>query len=44
MRSPVLHLTWHLARSSGRRGLQSQLLAAAAAAVGSLVQIGRAHV
>ncbi|MFF4731728.1 hypothetical protein ACFY3M_41875 [Streptomyces mirabilis] len=37
MRSPVLSLTWHLARASGRRGLQSQLLAAAAAAVGSLV-------
>ncbi|WP_406443641.1 ABC transporter permease [Streptomyces sp. NBC_00631] len=37
MRSPVLPLTWHLARSSGRRGLQSQLLAAGAAAVGSLV-------
>ncbi|MFD7283373.1 FtsX-like permease family protein [Streptomyces sp. NPDC059862] len=37
MRSPVLPLTWHLARSSGRRGLQSHLLAAAAAAVGALV-------
>ncbi|TLS45584.1 ABC transporter permease [Streptomyces montanus] len=37
MRSPVPPLTWHLARSSGRRGLQSQLLAAGAAAVGSLV-------
>ncbi|GEC02923.1 hypothetical protein SSP24_05780 [Streptomyces spinoverrucosus] len=37
MRSPVLPLTWHLARSSGRRGLQSQLLAAGAAAVGALV-------
>ncbi|MFJ9241766.1 FtsX-like permease family protein [Streptomyces sp. NPDC101776] len=37
MRSPVLPLTWHLAKSSGRRGWQSQLLAAAAAAVGSLV-------
>ncbi|MFJ5303470.1 FtsX-like permease family protein [Streptomyces sp. NPDC088350] len=37
MRSPVLSLTWHLAKSSGRRGWQSQLLAAAAAAVGSLV-------
>ncbi|MGW0706184.1 FtsX-like permease family protein [Streptomyces sp. NPDC002643] len=37
MRSPVLPLTWHLARSSGRRGLQSQLLSAAAAAVGALV-------
>ncbi|WP_329262283.1 ABC transporter permease [Streptomyces sp. NBC_01478] len=37
MRSPVLPLTWHLAKSSGRRGLQSQLLAATAAAVGSLV-------
>ncbi|KUO03335.1 FtsX-like permease family protein [Streptomyces caeruleatus] len=37
MRSPVLPLTWHLARSSGRRGLQSQLLAAGAAAVGSFL-------
>ncbi|MGW0945303.1 FtsX-like permease family protein [Streptomyces sp. NPDC002623] len=37
MRSPVLPLTWHLARSSGRRGLQSQLLAAGAAAVGAFV-------
>ncbi|MCG7202635.1 FtsX-like permease family protein [Streptomyces arenae] len=37
MRSPVLPLTWHLTRASGRRGLQSQLLAASAAAVGSLV-------
>ena len=37
MRSPVLPLTWHLARSSGRRGLQSQLLAASAAAVGAFV-------
>ncbi|KUN75543.1 hypothetical protein [Streptomyces griseoruber] len=37
MRSPVLPLTWHLAKSSGRRGLQNHLLAAAAAAVGSLV-------
>ncbi|GKQ40587.1 FtsX-like permease family protein [Streptomyces sp. A012304] len=37
MRSPVLRLTWHLARSSGRRGLQSQLLAAGAAAVGSFL-------
>jgi hypothetical protein len=37
MRSPVLPLTWHLARSSGRRGLQSQLLAAGAAAVGACV-------
>ncbi|MFI1507897.1 FtsX-like permease family protein [Streptomyces sp. NPDC020597] len=37
MRSPVLSLTWRLARSSGRRGLQSQLLAAGAAAVGSFV-------
>lgn len=45
MRSPVLPLTWHLARSSGRRGPQSQLLAAGAAAVGSfllLVMIGAA--
>ncbi|WP_369240161.1 FtsX-like permease family protein [Streptomyces sp. R21] len=37
MRSPVLPLTLHLARSSGRRGLQSQLLAAGAAAVGSFL-------
>lgn len=37
MRSPVLPLTWHLVRSSGRRGLQSRLLAAAAAAVGVFV-------
>ncbi|ANS69463.1 putative permease [Streptomyces lincolnensis] len=37
MRSPVLPLTWHLARSSGRRGLQSHLLAAGAAAVGAFV-------
>ncbi|PAZ11544.1 ABC transporter permease [Streptomyces sp. SA15] len=37
MRSPVLPLTWHLARSSGHRGLQSQLLAAGAAAVGAFV-------
>ncbi|GAA3796044.1 FtsX-like permease family protein [Streptomyces phyllanthi] len=37
MRSPVLSLTWHLARSSGRRGLQGQVLAAAAAAVSALV-------
>ncbi|WDV55433.1 ABC transporter permease [Streptomyces coeruleorubidus] len=37
MRSPVLPLTWHLARSAGRRGLQSQLLAAGAAAVGAFV-------
>ncbi|MFE7273574.1 FtsX-like permease family protein [Streptomyces sp. NPDC057623] len=37
MRSPVLPLTWHLARSSGRRGLQSQLLAVGAAAVGSFL-------
>ncbi|MFE6623942.1 ABC transporter permease [Streptomyces sp. NPDC057740] len=37
MRSPVLSLTWRLARSSGRRGLQSQLLAAGAAAVGSFL-------
>ncbi|MGW0332863.1 FtsX-like permease family protein [Streptomyces sp. NPDC003011] len=37
MRSPVLPLTWHLARSSGRRGLQSRLLAAGAAAVGAFV-------
>ena len=37
MRSPVLPLTWHLTGSSGRRGLQSQLLAAGAAAVGSFL-------
>jgi hypothetical protein len=37
MRSPVLPLTWHLTRSSGRRGLQSQLLAAGAASVGSFL-------
>ncbi|MFG2029718.1 ABC transporter permease [Streptomyces sp. NPDC048825] len=37
MRSPVLPLTWHLARSSGRRGLQSQLLAAVVAAVSAFV-------
>ncbi|MFF1720478.1 FtsX-like permease family protein [Streptomyces sviceus] len=37
MRSTVLPLTWHLVRSSGRRGLQSQLLAAGAAAVGSFL-------
>jgi hypothetical protein len=37
MSSPVLPLTWHLARSSGRRGLQSQVLAAGAAAVGAFV-------
>ncbi|MFF4055840.1 FtsX-like permease family protein [Streptomyces sp. NPDC001668] len=37
MRSPVLPLTWHLIRSSGRRGLQSRLLAAGAAAVGAFV-------
>ncbi|MER7901325.1 FtsX-like permease family protein [Streptomyces sp. NPDC096046] len=37
MRSPVLPLTWHLAHRSGRRGLQSQLIAAATAAVGALV-------
>ncbi|MET9827831.1 FtsX-like permease family protein [Streptomyces sp. NPDC006385] len=39
MRSPVLPLTWHLARSSGRRGLQSQLLAAGAAAAGAFVML-----
>jgi hypothetical protein len=39
MRSPVLPLTWHLARSSGRRGLQSRLLAAGAAAVGVFVML-----
>lgn len=39
MRSPVLPLTWHLTRSSGRRGLQSHLLAAGAAAVGALVML-----
>ncbi|MET7733285.1 FtsX-like permease family protein [Streptomyces sp. NPDC005402] len=37
MRSPVLPLTWHIVRSSGRRGLQSRLLAAGAAAVGTFV-------
>ncbi|WP_149831022.1 ABC transporter permease [Streptomyces tailanensis] len=37
MSSPVLSLTWHLARSSGRRGLQSQLLAAVVAAVSTFV-------
>jgi hypothetical protein len=37
MRSPVLSLTWHIVRSSGRRGLQSRLLAAGAAAVGTFV-------
>ncbi|MFJ4979187.1 FtsX-like permease family protein [Streptomyces coeruleorubidus] len=37
MRSPVLPLTWHLARSSGRRGLQTQLLAAGAAVVSSFL-------
>ncbi|MFJ9147599.1 FtsX-like permease family protein [Streptomyces sp. NPDC102270] len=37
MSSPVLPLTWHLARRSGRRGWQGQLLAAAAATVSSLV-------
>ncbi|MFF4249955.1 FtsX-like permease family protein [Streptomyces sp. NPDC001663] len=39
MRSPVLSLTWHLAKSSGRRGLQSRLLAAGAAAVGAFVML-----
>ena len=39
MRSPVLPLTWHLARVSGRRGLHSQLLAAGAAAVGSFLML-----
>ncbi|WP_327341791.1 FtsX-like permease family protein [Streptomyces europaeiscabiei] len=37
MRSPVLPLTWHLARSAGRRGLQSHLLAAAVAAVSAFM-------
>ncbi|MPY63877.1 FtsX-like permease family protein [Streptomyces spongiae] len=37
MPSPILPLTWHLARASGRRGLQGQVLAAAAAAVSALV-------
>jgi hypothetical protein len=37
MRSPVLPLTWHLIRSSGRRGLQIRLLAVGAAAVGAFV-------
>ena len=39
MRSPVLPLTWHLTRSAGRRGLQSHLLAAGAAAVGAFVML-----
>ncbi|WP_416985120.1 ABC transporter permease [Streptomyces sp. T028] len=39
MRSPVLPLTWHLARSLGRRGLQSLLLAAAVAATGTFVML-----
>ncbi|MES5817979.1 FtsX-like permease family protein [Streptomyces sp. RG80] len=39
MRSPVLSLTWHLTRASGRRGLQSHLLAAGAAAVGTFVML-----
>ncbi|MER5213235.1 FtsX-like permease family protein [Streptomyces sp. NPDC002838] len=39
MPSPVLSLTWHLTRSSGRRGLQSHLLAAGAAAVGAFVML-----
>lgn len=37
MPSPVLPLTWHLVRSSGRRGVQSRLLAAGAATVGTFV-------
>ena len=37
MPSPLLPLTWHLARRSGRRGLQSHTLAAGAAAVSALV-------
>ncbi|NEC85969.1 FtsX-like permease family protein [Streptomyces sp. SID12501] len=37
MSSPVPQLAWFLARRSGRRGLHSQLLAAGAAAVGSLI-------
>ncbi|KUO18063.1 FtsX-like permease family protein [Streptomyces dysideae] len=37
MPSPVLPLTWHLAKSSGRRGRQSQLLAVVVAAVSTLV-------
>ncbi|TPQ16844.1 FtsX-like permease family protein [Streptomyces sporangiiformans] len=37
MRSSVLPLTWHLVRSSGRRGLQSRLLAAVVAAVSAFV-------
>ncbi|MFI1675335.1 ABC transporter permease, partial [Streptomyces sp. NPDC020598] len=37
MPSPVLFLTWHLAKASGRRGLQSQLLAVAVAAVSTFV-------
>ncbi|KMS76189.1 efflux ABC transporter, permease [Streptomyces viridochromogenes] len=39
MSSPVLPLTWHLTKSSGRRGLQSHLLAAGAAAVGAFVML-----
>ncbi|MGP4005016.1 FtsX-like permease family protein [Streptomyces sp. 4N124] len=39
MRSPVLPLTFHLAKASGRRGLQSHLLAAGAAAVGAFVML-----
>ncbi|MGW0582350.1 FtsX-like permease family protein [Streptomyces sp. NPDC002920] len=39
MRSPVLPLTWHLVRSSGRRGLAGRLLAAGAAAVGTFVML-----
>ncbi|MEU6141886.1 ABC transporter permease [Streptomyces sp. NPDC047081] len=39
MRSPVLPLTWHLTRSASRRGVQSQLLAAGAAAVGAFVML-----
>ncbi|MCW8378899.1 FtsX-like permease family protein [Streptomyces justiciae] len=39
MRSPVLPLTWHLTRASGRRGVQSHLLAAGAATVGAFVML-----
>jgi hypothetical protein len=37
MPSPVLSLTWHLAKSSGRRGLQSQLLAVVVATISTFV-------
>jgi hypothetical protein len=34
--APIARLTWHLARSAGRRELQGQLLAAGAAAISAL--------